>query len=376
MKKRTVHLAIWFFIGSLLVAVGLTLWAGSKKIPPELAAAESAAAALRSSEAVRYLPERCRELQRDYGQVMNRWEQELAKWIWFRRYDPFIQDFRAILADCHDIQSELSVMIQNRSHDLTALYNDLSDKVQTARHFTITINEGRVARKELTRSELALAQSRISLKAGKLDLTEKQLEQAKLHLRSAGRNLSRILNRYRNDEQIHRWQSWINETVAESRRRNSLAVVVSKIDRQLVVYRNGSLIHTFTVGLGRNGLSDKRHSGDNATPEGRYRISRKNPNSLYYKALLLNYPNDEDRRTFQRARAQGLIPARVGIGGLIEIHGGGITFMTRGCIALENEDMDTLYNLLPQDTPVTIVGSSQSNEHLISVMEEISSDKD
>ena len=364
MKRRTGRPAVWLFIGIIFSAGVLAAWAGFKKIPPE-----AAMAALRNSELLRYLPDRYREADHEYRQLMQRWEREMKKWIWLRRFDSFRSDFTAFIRSCADIHSELIVMIQNRAGDLSALADELSAKTQSMRRFTVTINEGRVARKALTRAELALAQSCVSVKTGRLDQAEELLNQAQKNLKSADSSLSRILNRYRSDEQLDRWQSWIRETIAESRRRKSLAVVVSKIDRRLFLYQNGHLTRSFQVGLGRNGLSDKRHAGDNATPEGRYRIHRKNPNSLYHKALLLNYPNEEDRQAYRKARAFGQIPPRVGIGNLIEIHGGGISFMTRGCIALENEDMDLLYQLLPQGTPVTIVGSMDKVEDWLPQME-------
>ena len=87
---------------------------------------------------------------------------------------------------------------------------------------------------------------------------------------------------------------------------------------------------SYDIGLGRFGLSDKMYSGDEATPEGRYKIIRKFPNSTFYKALLIDYPNEEDRESFARGKRAGTIPVKAGIGGEIEIHGGGKDSLTRG----------------------------------------------
>lgn len=371
MKKRTGRITIWVFTGLLLSAAALTLWAGSKKVPKEAAMAQKAMAAIRRSEAVRYLPEQCSGLQSAYEQLMNRWEREERKWIWFRQYDSFVDEFSDIIAQTITIQTELETTIRNRAGDLHLLQKSLTKRAADLRRFTLTINEGRLARGDLTQAELSLAHAQGSIRAGKLDQGEQQLDQAAASLDKADKSLNRVLGRYRSDNQIERWKTWIDQTITESRRRGILAVVVSKIDKKLYLYKNGSHIQTFEVGLGRNGLSDKRHSGDNATPEGRYRISKKNPYSHYHKALLLDYPNEEDRQAFRKARQLGQIPPRVGIGSLIEIHGGGITYMTRGCIALENDEMDTLYKLLSVGTPVTIVGSSERPDHIFSTIKEI-----
>ncbi|PIP70350.1 MAG: hypothetical protein COZ31_09250 [Nitrospirae bacterium CG_4_10_14_3_um_filter_44_29] len=79
--------------------------------------------------------------------------------------------------------------------------------------------------------------------------------------------------------------------------------------------------------------------------------------SRYHKALLINYPNEEDRKIFNDAKRKGLIPSRAGIGGLIEIHGGGKDGMTYGCVAMENKHIEELYNIIKAGTPVTIVGT-------------------
>jgi lipoprotein-anchoring transpeptidase ErfK/SrfK len=83
--------------------------------------------------------------------------------------------------------------------------------------------------------------------------------------------------------------------------------------------------------------------------------------TLYYKALLLDYPNADDRRAFARARRAGEVSAGTGIGGLIEIHGeGGLgRDWTKGCVALTNADIDDLFQRVDVGTPVTIVGSDE-----------------
>lgn len=43
----------------------------------------------------------------------------------------------------------------------------------------------------------------------------------------------------------------------------------------------------------------------------------------YYKALLLDYPNAQDRLEFRRKKEEGVLPQKARIGGLIEIHGKG-----------------------------------------------------
>ncbi len=85
----------------------------------------------------------------------------------------------------------------------------------------------------------------------------------------------------------------------------------------------------------------------------------KAPKTKYYKALLLNYPNEEDKKRFIQNKESGHIRATAKIGGLIEIHGNGGkgADWTEGCIALPDLLMDQLYASCAIGTPVTIVGS-------------------
>ncbi|HEY3496324.1 MAG TPA: L,D-transpeptidase family protein, partial [Polyangiaceae bacterium] len=128
------------------------------------------------------------------------------------------------------------------------------------------------------------------------------------------------------------------------------------------LYVNGRLAESYSVDLGSNVLDRKVAAGDQATPEGRYRIVRRldEGESRYYKALLLDYPNEADRRRLEEHRESGAVSASARSGGLIEIHGEGGrgTNWTDGCVALANGDMDELFRRVKVDTPVTIVGGN------------------
>ena len=172
-----------------------------------------------------------------------------------------------------------------------------------------------------------------------------------------------VAARYADAETIARWRRWKEETIAWSRREGRAAVVVEKEAHLLTLFNRGQPVKTYPVDLGFNWIADKSHAGDNATPEGRYRVVARHLGgaSIYYKALLLDYPNAEDRTRFSRARRSGELPPSAGIGGLIEIHGEGGRGRdwTRGCIALTNSDMDDLLAHVGVGTPVTIVGSDE-----------------
>jgi len=172
-----------------------------------------------------------------------------------------------------------------------------------------------------------------------------------------------LLSRFDDPANLDRWRRWIDEAVAHSRR-SGLAIVVVKTLHRLDVYERGRLARSMAVDLGANSINPKLHEGDRATPEGRYRVTlKKGPGqTIYGLALLIDYPNTDDRRRFQDNRRQGLIPPRAGIGGLIEIHGhGGRGYdWTDGCVAPTDEDMTWLFRRSAPGTPVVIVGNDGS----------------
>ncbi len=135
-------------------------------------------------------------------------------------------------------------------------------------------------------------------------------------------------------------------------------VVVRKSERQLQLMRGDRVLRTFGVALGLSPTGPKRQEGDFRTPEGTYRLSGRNPNSDFFLAIQVNYPDPDDQR---RASAEGVAP-----GGLIMIHGQPnrpskpLEYYqkrdwTNGCIAVSNADMVDIWLMTPDNTPIQIL---------------------
>mgnify|MGYP001285292686 CR=1 FL=1 len=133
-------------------------------------------------------------------------------------------------------------------------------------------------------------------------------------------------------------------------------LIVRKGERRMELYSEGRLIHSFSgLQFGDQPRGHKRFQGDERTPEGRYVIDYGNERSSYYLSLHISYPNAEDAAY---ARSQGRSP-----GGLIFIHGqpNGLRSgrvpgdWTDGCIALSNAEIATLWEAVPDGTPIDIV---------------------
>jgi len=180
-----------------------------------------------------------------------------------------------------------------------------------------------------------------------------------LHVQSA--LLSRELGRYADDQHIRGWQAMAQQTIEWSRTHRSTAIVVSKAERMLTLYKNGNKVVSYPVRLGFNGIREKQFQGDGATPEGRYRITDKRGagRTQFYRALVLDYPNQDDRRRFVQSKKAGRIPLAKQIGGQIEIHGAENELMaqTLGCVMLDNAQMSALFERVEQGSVVSIVGA-------------------
>lgn len=156
---------------------------------------------------------------------------------------------------------------------------------------------------------------------------------------------------------VERSREWIARTLTESKASGSTALVVDKSKHVLYVMKSGRLTDSIACELGYNSGYQKRFAGDGATPEGKYRVTHVNLASKYYRALLLDYPNADDRERFRSNLEAGSIAADAKIGGLIEVHGHGGkgSDWTDGCVAVTDRAMDDLLRLAKVGTTVTIV---------------------
>ncbi len=212
---------------------------------------------------------------------------------------------------------------------------------------------------DFTKGKMLLAESKYAFKNENYKGCSNNLELAYQYLNKSYEVAKSLLNNY--FALYPKWISWADETIDYSKRQKTNAIVVDKFSKKLYLYNNGKLKYSTEIELGKNWIGFKVFQGDKATPEGRYTIVKKknHPQTKYYKALLLNYPNNEDKQRYNELRTQGQIPGNKSIGNLIEIHGGGGqgANWTDGCVALSNKDMEKLFQLVGEETPVTIVGS-------------------
>ena len=135
-------------------------------------------------------------------------------------------------------------------------------------------------------------------------------------------------------------------------------VVIEKNKHILTAYSGKQVTAMYRVALGLEPVGPKSCKGDLRTPEGHYKIAAQNPNSGFHRSLRLDYPNAED---VAKAKKIGCDP-----GSNVAIHGlqNGYEWVgrthcdvdwTNGCVAVTNQEMDRLWQIVPVGTPVEIL---------------------
>jgi len=138
---------------------------------------------------------------------------------------------------------------------------------------------------------------------------------------------------------------------------NADRILVLKSERTLVLYSGTQELRRYRVALGGEPVGPKQRQGDHRTPEGKYVIDRRNARSQFHRALHISYPNAADR---DRARRAGVAPGGDimlhglpnGMGGLGKLHR--LRDWTDGCIAVTNEEIEEIWRLVTDGTPIEI----------------------
>jgi hypothetical protein len=340
-------------------------------VPPEVKLAETQEFNLWRAGAPLYLQEPFSRYRDALDKAKDSLIQVNSRFSWFRDYQPVQAEFVQVLKQGDELFTLLEIEKQNRAVRVRKQMTDLRERLRHLDQCSRMTNEDRASRSSLTRAEVTLNEARTLYDGQQYRNSEEKLKDVETHLSTAEKLITPVLSRYKDKGLIRKWKKWAEETIEESADREIYSVVVIKAERKLCLYQNGRLLKTYPVGLGRSGWSDKQRAKDNATPEGKYRIIGKNPRSPYHRALLINYPNEEDREEFHRAKKRGLLPETARIGGSIEIHGGGSKGMTYGCLSLANNDIEELYTIVEAGTPIAIVGALDHQNSLSSALTEL-----
>ena len=147
--------------------------------------------------------------------------------------------------------------------------------------------------------------------------------------------------------------------------------VVLKGRRLLHLFDGQRLIKSYSIDLGVSPVGPKQRKDDGRTPEGRFRVVTKNPDSPFRRFIGLDYPDlpttnwglDQglispgEANNIRRSLAAGRCPDwGTALGGGIGLHGDRRgSDWTGGCVALSDEHIEELFSVLRIGDPVEIL---------------------
>lgn len=354
---------IFFITATILLLIHLV------PVPPveEMKNARKALSAAVTNKADTYSKKLFTQAGIYYDSAMVNWQRENKKFFYLRDYK-MVETFAKLSSEKADEAGE------NSKSSSSGLKTKLEQKIESLTNLVVELNElfnayplTEETRTRISRGKMLLEEADIAFKKGIYLQANRKITDSEYLLTESFKSATENLKNYFSSYSL--WKKWVDLTVNESKRNNDYSIIIDKFSRKCFVYYNGKQKYEFDAELGKNWVGDKRVKGDMATPEGMYKITKKfdGRKTRYYKALLLDYPNDEDTARFKAEIMNGSLPPSAKIGDLIEIHGDGGRGIdwTEGCVALTNREMDLVYRIVKVGTPVTIVGSMVDLDNVV-----------
>ncbi len=130
-------------------------------------------------------------------------------------------------------------------------------------------------------------------------------------------------------------------------------ILIEKRMRRMTLFYKGKALKRYHISLGSEPVGKKTTEGDGRTPEGVYIVDSRKADSKYHRALHISYPDEGDKR---QAAARGVSPGSdIMIHGIMDRKGKFLKDWTLGCIAVTNREIDEIWRLTPNGTPIEIV---------------------
>ena len=134
-------------------------------------------------------------------------------------------------------------------------------------------------------------------------------------------------------------------------------ILVLKKDHVLRLLKDGKPFKEYKVALGPHVAGAKTQQGDGKTPEGHYIIDSRNAQSQYHRSLHISYPNAQDAANAKARHVNpggdvfihGLPPKYAFVGAAHRAHD-----WTLGCIAVTDAEIEEIWKLVPNGTPIEI----------------------
>ncbi|MCK7542056.1 MAG: hypothetical protein MZV63_69800 [Marinilabiliales bacterium] len=267
MKRGSlVSLIIYVVITGIIIFLIVLLFRALVPEPPQLEVelARAAIAKARDHQSEVYSPKLFREAQNNYDSAMTAWRAENERYILFRDYER-VTAFAAI-AQKKANEATRNTIIRSTSlkANLESEIRRMKEEMASFEKIFLSMPLPKDVKKKHARGKLLLREAEVDLEKenyvnGNLKLTEAN-EYISGTYTLARKNLEEYFKHYSD------WQEWATNTITDSRKSGSYAIVVEKIPAKCHLYHGGKKKYTFEVEFGSNWLGDKMSRGDMATP--------------------------------------------------------------------------------------------------------------
>lgn len=366
--KRVIR---WILIQFLVAVILFSGYAVYKLIvikPPseEVNEAREAIALAKEVHATKYASAKLLKAEQLFKETMAEWETQNQKFFIFRDFSRTVELAATSLKYSQQAQNSAGTAKNNSKAKLENELKEIADNISRFDRLYKKLPLGRSTFDKYNDGKLKYLEAESNCKKGDYQkgLILAGLAKEKMEQTEAASHVK--LNRF--FESYPEWKRNAERAVQLSKKGQTV-VLINKMESTVSVLKSGKKVKVLEAEFGLNWMGDKIMKGDKTTPEGIYKVveKKRGVRTKYHKALLLNYPNDQDLVKFEKLKRSGEISKNAQIGGLIEIHGGGGkgVHWTDGCIALDNKDMDAVYDLCSASTPVVIVGSEITLEEYL-----------
>ena len=368
-NKKSWKKILVFTVILILIALAIILLVRYAPKPPEekMQNARIALSEAVSSNADIYSKKLYHEAKAYYDSAMINWQEENKRFMYFRNYEKAAsfaelsaKKARQAAKISRNYVLDLNIFLKQKIEKLTKTVDQI-DKIFDSYPLSPVVWN------RISKGKMLLKESEVAYKKGQFTQSKVKIADSELLLSDSYEKAMTNLKDYFNSYPV--WKNWADKTIRESRQNQSYSIIIDKYSRKCLVYYAGVKKYEYTVELGKNWVGDKRVKGDKATPEGMYKIIRKfgSNKTKYHKALLIDYPNKTDKEEFRKEIAKGTLPRTAKIGSLIEIHGDGGRGVdwTEGCVALTDSEIDVIFKIAREGTPVTIIGSMVNIDQIL-----------
>jgi len=370
MKKNRVFLRYIFllllFVVLVVVGYGSYVYLTLKTPEKEIKAAIEAMSLADKAQAKVYAATTFAEAETSYREAMLEWKKQNHRFFIWRDYSLVVAGAEQTVELCNRAVVQASKEKNMVGGQLESRLSAMRAQLERFDRKFKNLPLSKSVFEQYSKARLKYDEAASGLAMGHVYQASSVLKEAEHAMASASQKALEMAQRF-----FAQYPHWMLDMkkAADLSKNGRTVLLINKMDATCVVLKSGKKVNSFKTEFGKNWMGDKVRMGDKTTPEGVYQVTKKKSGTQtrYYKSLLLNYPNADDKARFALAVKQGIIPKNSHIGNLIEIHGDGGKGVnwTDGCVALSNKDMDLLYKLCEVNTPVIIIGSTQSLEEYL-----------